>query len=47
MTVMFQTAKQNPNKLLTATFFETGTYATPTKSLYPTILGQGDRDSTQ
>ena len=32
---------------LTATFFETGTYADPTKSRNPTILGLGDPTSTQ
>ena len=33
--------------ILTATFFETGTYATPTKLQNLTILGLGDPDSTQ
>ena len=32
---------------LTATFFETGPYADPTKSRNPTILGSGDPTSTQ
>ena len=35
------------DNFLTATFFETGTYATPTKSQNLTILGLGDPDSTQ
>ena len=35
------------SKTLTATFFETGPYADPTKSRNPTILGSGDPTSTQ
>ena len=33
--------------LSTATFFETGPYADPTKSRNPTILGSGDPTSTK